>query len=57
MASKVRNLILILVFLLMPVGLFAQARLTGADLEGTVMDGSGAVLPGVTVTIRNVETR
>jgi hypothetical protein len=56
MASKVRNLILILVLLLMPIGLFAQARLTAADLEGTVMDGSGAVLPGVTVTATHSAT-
>jgi hypothetical protein len=48
MASKVR--ILIVVLLLMPIGLFAQARLTAADLQGTVMDESGGVLPGVTIT-------
>jgi hypothetical protein len=34
----------------------AQARLTGADLEGTVRDESGAVLPGATVTAANVAT-
>ena len=39
-----------------PTGAGAQARLTGADLEGTVTDQSGAVLPGVVVTVTNVET-
>jgi len=48
---------LAVVFLLAlaPNGL-AQARLTGADLEGTVRDESGAVLPGATVTAANVAT-
>src|SRR5215510_9446691 len=36
--------------------LMAQARLTGADLSGTVTDESGAVLPGATVTVTQVET-
>jgi hypothetical protein len=34
----------------------AQARLTGADIEGVITDQSGAVLPGVTVTVTNVDT-
>jgi hypothetical protein len=36
--------------------LFAQARLTAADIEGTVKDESGAVLPGVTITATNIAT-
>ena len=34
----------------------AQTRATTADLAGTVVDQSGAVLPGATVTAQNVET-
>lgn len=34
----------------------AQSRATSADLAGKVADESGAVLPGVTVTVTNVET-
>ena len=34
----------------------ALARQTHFDLAGTVTDNSGAVLPGVTVTLRNVDT-
>src|SRR2546430_1932680 len=34
----------------------AQARLTGADLEGTVVDQSGGVMPGTAITVTNTET-
>ena len=34
----------------------AQTRATSADVAGTVLDQSDAVLPGVTVTARNTET-
>jgi hypothetical protein len=40
----------------MPIGLFAQSRLTAADLQGSIQDQSGAVLPGVTVTATNSAT-
>jgi Carboxypeptidase regulatory-like domain len=46
----------IAVWLLTAPSVAAQARLTGADLEGTVLDQSGAVLAGATVDITNVET-
>jgi hypothetical protein len=42
--------------LLVPANLFAQARLTGADLTGVIVDASGGVLPGATVTVTNVDT-
>jgi hypothetical protein len=42
--------------LLSPGAAFAQARLTGADLQGVVTDATGGALPGATVTIVNVET-
>src|SRR6266536_24873 len=35
---------------------WAQSRMTGADLEGTVRDDTGAVLPGAAVSATNVET-
>jgi len=46
----------LLVGVLLPAAATAQARLTGADVQGTVKDESGAVLPGVTVTATNTET-
>jgi hypothetical protein len=50
--------ILLVVFALLawPAGASAQARLTGADIEGLVTDQSGAVLPGATITVTNIET-
>ena len=42
--------------LLLPSLVAAQARLTGADLDGSVADESGAVLAGATVTVANLET-
>ncbi len=40
----------------LPEGAWAQARLTGADLSGTVVDQSGAVLPGTGLTVTNLDT-
>jgi len=34
----------------------ASAQVTTAAIEGVVTDSSGAVLPGVTVELRNVDT-
>ena len=34
----------------------AQARLTGADVAGTVTDQTGGALPGCEITVTNVET-
>ncbi len=58
MVSKVGIRVLLFMFLIVttPIGLFAQARLTAADIGGTVQDQTGAVLPGVTVTATNVAT-
>ena len=56
MASKTRALLMVLFIVAMPSGLFAQGRLTAADIEGTVQDQTGAVVPGVTVTATNVAT-
>jgi hypothetical protein len=45
-----------LVLAVSPASAAAQARLTGADLAGSIVDQTGAALPGVTVTATNVET-
>ena len=42
--------------LALPAAAVAQARLTGADLEGTVIDQTEAVLPGAKIAVTNVET-
>jgi hypothetical protein len=56
MASRVRVLLIMLFTLATPFGLFAQSRLTAADIQGTIKDQSGAVLPGVTVTTTSTAT-
>ena len=56
MASRVRALCIILFVLAMPMSVFAQSRLTAADITGTVQDQTGAVLPGVTITATNRAT-
>lgn len=48
--------LLVLLVLLVPSMVLAQASLTAADIEGTIRDDSGGVLPGVTVTATNVAT-
>ncbi len=50
--------LLVLVFALMwlPLPVAGQARLTGADVVGTVRDDTGGVLPGATVTAVNLAT-
>src|SRR5688500_18759932 len=56
MSPIVRRSTLIILILLMPALLWAQARLTGGDLQGTVRDNTGAVLPGVTITATHAAT-
>jgi hypothetical protein len=52
-----RSLILVAVVLfLLPVALFAQSQATTGVIEGTVVDATGAALPGVTVTVHNTAT-
>ena len=48
--------LLLAICLLVPVSVTAQARLTGSDLHGTVLDPSGQAVTGATVTITNVAT-
>ena len=40
----------------LPVSLFAQSQATTGVIEGTVVDATGAVLPGVTVLVENTAT-
>jgi len=56
MAATVRVLLMVLSILATPIGLFAQGRLTSADIGGTIQDQSGAALPGVAVTATNTAT-
>jgi len=42
--------------LLAPSAARAQSQATDGAIEGTITDSTGAVLPGVTVTITNVDT-
>lgn len=56
MRSRVRVLMVIILLIALTPGLLAQSRLTAADIQGTVKDGSGAVLPGVTITATALAT-
>src|SRR5216683_288863 len=51
-----RLLMVVAVSLAMPVPVVGQTQITTAVIEGTVVDSSGAVLPGVDVEVRNVDT-
>jgi len=51
-----RSLSVLFVLLLFPSLAFAQSQATTGVIEGTVIDASGAALPGVTVTVKNTAT-
>ena len=51
-----KSTILILVLFLSVSAAFAQAQASTADLAGSVVDPTGAVIPGATVAIRNSST-
>ena len=51
-----RFFILAMITLISVGAIFAQAQSSSADLVGTVVDPSGAVVPGATVTARNSAT-
>ena len=53
---RMAALSLLLIPFVLPPGALAQARLTGADLQGTIKDESGAVVPGATVRATNLAT-
>jgi hypothetical protein len=56
MRSRIAALLLLLIPFVLPPGALAQARLTGADLQGTIKDESGARIPGATVAAANLAT-
>jgi hypothetical protein len=53
---SVGRLVCLIWAIAMPALAFAQAQAANGNVEGTVRDGSGAVLPGVTVTVTNTDT-
>ncbi len=48
--------ILFALVLLLPCLVYAQSQATTGVIEGTVVDASGASLPGVTITVKNTAT-
>ena len=56
MFSRPRRRILFLALLVILLPAAAQAQQFKANLTGTVTDGQGAVIPGVTVVVTNTET-
>jgi hypothetical protein len=48
--------LLALCLFLVALPLFAQSQATTGVIEGTVVDASGAAVPGVTVTVKNIAT-
>ncbi len=50
------SLVYLLVLFLVSFSLFAQSQATTGVIEGTVTDATGAVLPGVTVSLHNTAT-
>ena len=52
----VRYLVAFVSVVLLPLSSPAQTLTTAADLTGVVLDASGAVLPGATITVLNTET-
>src|SRR5689334_17229371 len=51
-----RFLMLAIVMIFSTCAIFAQAQVSTADLNGTVVDPNGAVVAGATVTARNPAT-
>ena len=56
LSAKAAVLALLALLGLSPVRADAQSQATNGSIEGTISDASGAVLPGVTVTVTNVDT-
>src|SRR5215510_13756271 len=51
-----RALVIIISFLATAAAASAQPQITTGVIDGTVVDSSGGVLPGVDVEVRNVDT-
>jgi hypothetical protein len=56
LAAKAAALAVLVLLGLSPARAYAQSQATNGSIEGKIVDASGAVLPGVTVTITNVDT-
>ncbi len=52
--SRLFSALLLCLALVSPA--FAQSQAANGSIEGTVVDSSGGVLPGVTVTVTNTDT-
>ncbi len=50
------GLALVFIFALAPAAALAQSQITTGTVQGTIEDETGAVVPGVAVEARNVET-
>src|SRR5688572_24606373 len=50
------SLLFVVCLLLGSAGAFGQAQVAASDLRGTVVDPNGAIVPGATVTARNIGT-
>jgi hypothetical protein len=53
---KTPTILILLVFLLASTALIAQSQATTGTLQGFVKDESGAVLPGASITVKQIET-
>ena len=53
-AGQVLMLAIVMIFSVSAI--FAQAQVSTADLNGTVVDPNGAIVSGASVTVRNTET-
>ena len=51
-----RTAALLVAMLVLASPAFAQIQITTGVIQGTVTDATGAVLPGVTVEVKNVDT-
>ena len=56
MSRRLILLLILVLVLVVPASLFAQSQATTGVIEGTVVDASGASLPGVTITVKNTAT-
>ncbi|NNE68343.1 MAG: TonB-dependent receptor [Pyrinomonadaceae bacterium] len=55
-AVVTRTLVLAVICLFSTALVYGQAQASSADLVGTVVDQTGAVIPGATITVRNSST-
>jgi len=54
--SRITTAFISLALVILPGRLFGQASAVNASIEGVIKDSTGAVLPGVTITLTNVAT-